>query len=242
MRLSKLIKWDLFFQLKYGIFYVALILMATYLTLAYFIPTKFVHVFFSIAFLTDFGVSSFIFVCAMIYFEKGQGTINAITVTPIKTREYILSKIISLTTTILIIGMIFVIGTSYFKDLDVNYIFVLLAGLNTCLFFILLGIIIATYYKSFTDMLLPMGLVFLILFIPLLSYVNVDSIKFLNYIYWIWPTFSLIKILEGAYLDVNVLTIIISLIYLIIINYILYKYAIKRFNKSFLGRSGDIDE
>ncbi len=86
MRLSKLIQWDLFFQFKYGMFYVATLLTLAYLAIVYFLPNDIVHVVFTMAFITDFGVSSFIFVSALIYFEKGLGTINALTVTPVKTK------------------------------------------------------------------------------------------------------------------------------------------------------------
>ncbi len=242
MKLSQLLKWDFKFQYKYGIINVAIILLLMYLALIYFTPKSLAPMILPISFITDFGVTSFIFVSAMIFFEKGEGTIYAIVTSPIKVSEYIKSKIISLSFTIMFLGFALAIGGAYFKDIETNYIYVFLGAILTCSFFILLGIISSTYFKSFTDVLLPMSLLLFILFIPFLNIFNIEALSFMNYIYWIWPTHHMIKIIQGVYSNINIFIVLFGCIYVIFINYMLYKIAIRKFNKNIIGRAGDIDE
>ncbi len=242
MRLKKLLLWDFYFQLKYKVMFVAVFLMLVYLGIVFFIPKQSASFFLPLAFVTDFGVTSFLFVCAMIYFERGQGTLSALVVSPVKISEYVLSKAITISITISSIGLVLIVGSSVFKNIDVNYFFGILSALLTCTFFAFLGILFSTYFKSFTDVLLPMGAIFTFLFIPFLSFFNIESLSFLNNIYFLFPTNSMLKIMEQIF-EVNLnIFLILHIAYILFFNFILYKLCILKLNQNIINRSGDIDK
>ncbi|KJS21613.1 MAG: hypothetical protein VR72_09755 [Clostridiaceae bacterium BRH_c20a] len=241
MRLSKLLKWDFLFQAKYGIIIAAIVITLVWLGLISLLPAFIMDYVIPIAFITDFAVTGFLFIAAMLFFEKGQGTLDVIVTSPIKVSEYILSKIISLSILICSIAIALVFGVSIIKDIEVNYFFVVVASTLSSSFFILLGLIISTFYKSFTDMLMPMGGLFTLLFIPLLIYVNADILNFLDYIVFIWPTYSMINLIDAILGNSSTNAIILSIAYILILNFILFRASIKFFNKKVIGREADID-
>jgi len=241
MRLSKLLIWDFIFQAKYGIIVAAIVITAVWLGIIVLLPVYTMDYVIPMAFITDFAVTGFLFIAAMLFFDKGQGTLDVIVTSPIKVAEYILSKLISLSTLICCIAIALVFGVSFIKAIEVNYFFVVVASVLSSSFFILLGLIVSTFYKSFNDMLMPMGALFAVLFIPLLIYVNADILNFLDYIVFIWPTYSMIKLIDAILGNSTTISIIISTFYILILNFVLFKTSVKFFNKKIIGREADID-
>ncbi|WHH57809.1 hypothetical protein [Petroclostridium sp. X23] len=241
MRLSKLLKWDFVFQVKYGIVIAGIIITAVWLGMISLLPVYTMGYVIPIAFVTDFAVTGFLFIAAMLFFDKGQGTLDVIVTSPVRVSEYILSKLISLSTLICFIAMGLVFGVSSIKGLEANYGFVLLASLLSGSFFILLGFITSTFYKSFTDMIMPMGVWLAVLFIPFLTYINIDTFDFLDAIVFLWPTYSMMKIIDAILGDSNIIFISLSIAYIMAMNFILFRIAVKLFNRKVIGREGDID-
>lgn len=241
MRLLKLLKWDFVFQVKYGIIIASIFITTVWLGMISLLPAHTMDYVIPIAFITDFAVTGFLFIAAMLFFDKGQGTLATIITSPIKVSEYILSKIISLSILICFIAVTIVFGVNMIKGISINYLFVIIASILSSSFFILLGFIISTFYKSFTDMLMPMGVVFSFLFIPLLIYINADILNFLEYIVFIWPTYSMMILIDATLGNTSSISVILSIIYILILNIILFRMAIKFFNKKVIGREADID-
>jgi fluoroquinolone transport system permease protein len=227
--------------MKYGIIMVAVVITAVWLGMISLIPANTMNYVIPIAFITDFAVTGFLFISAMIFFEKDQGTLNVIVTSPIKVSEYILSKVISLSMLICFIAIALIFGISIIKGIAVNYLFVILASILSSSFFILLGFITSTFYKSFTDMLMPMSVLLSFSFIPLLIYVNSDILNLLDYIVFIWPTYSMIKLIDAILGNSDGFSIILSIIYIMVLNFILFRSSIKVFNNKVIGREADID-
>lgn len=240
MRLKLLIKSDFKLQVKYGIILALFVMTAVWIGMLWFFPTSTMNFVIPIAFITDFAVTGFMLFAAMIFFEKGQGTIHAVVTTPVKVSEYIKSKVITLGTTISAVGVVLTIFVSLQKGLSANYFMAIISSILSVMFFILMSCIISIRFKSFTDMILPMGGVFTVLFIPLLNYVNSSSLDFLDYFIFIFPTNSMVRIIDTIFYGGNYITII-HVFYILIWNYVLYKYAIKVFNQKLIGRECDID-
>ncbi len=241
MRLSKLLKWDFALQVKYGLLMAAIVMTAVWLGIVSLLPAYTMDYVIPVAFITDFAVTGFLFISAMVFFDKGQGTLEAIVTSPIKVSEYIISKLISLCVLICLIASGLVIGVSLIKGMTVNYFFVFLAGILTSSFFILLGLNISTFYKSFTDMMMPMGILFGFLFIPLLVYAEAEVLSFLNYIVFLWPTYWMMRLIDAMLGNASIGAVIPGIFYILIMNYTLYRSAIKLFNRKVIGREADID-
>ena len=95
-RLCRTVKWDLLLQIRYRIMTVAIIITAVY-TLVFKLLARdgFDEVLVVIIF-SDPAMIGFIFIGALVLFEKGSGTIDALIVTPLRKTEYLVSKVISL--------------------------------------------------------------------------------------------------------------------------------------------------
>ncbi|ONI46880.1 hypothetical protein AN644_02310 [Candidatus Epulonipiscium fishelsonii] len=238
MRLKNLILWDFKFQLRYGIIFASIIMIMLWIAIIYLLPSDVMFIAIPVIFITDFAVTGFLFVSAMIFLEKGQQTLQALVVTPVKLKEYLISKLVSLSVLLCAIGMIMAIAIIILKDININLFVLVIAGIFACSFFILLGINISTFFKSFTDLILPMGVLFAIMFIPFLSYVNSSIFDILDYFIIIFPTYSMIQLINASMAEIELSTVLISCGYLLFLNVILFNTALKLFNQKIVRREG----
>lgn len=242
MKLLNLIKWDFKFQVKYGIVIAAIVVAIVWISILFFLPTNSMSIVIPIAFITDFAITGFMFFAAMLFFEKGEGTLQAIITSPIRVKDYILSKVITLTTIITAIAMAILVMINISKLININYAYALISCILSLVFFTLLGLIVSLQFESFTDVLMPMGGVFTILFLPFLRYVDSSLFDFLDYIVYIWPTYYMIRLIDGVLQPLEIKIVITSVTILLILELFMLKMAISVFNKKIIGRTCDIDE
>ena len=110
IKLLRTIIWDIRFALRYNIITVAIVITGLYTIIFKLIPgADITEVLVSFIF-SDPTMLGFIFVGAMVLFEKDANTLQALTVTPIKPWQYLWSKAIALTLIALFcsIGMAFI--------------------------------------------------------------------------------------------------------------------------------------
>ncbi len=235
-RLKKLILWDLKFQLKYNIFLAAVMMASLWTFIVYMLPKSTMPIAFPIVFITDFAVCGFLLLSAMIFFEKGQNSLQALLTTPVKISEYILSKVLSLSFTLTVLALILSIIISFLKDIETNLFFAVLSAFISCSFFVIVGLIASTFFKSFTDLILPMGIFFALAFVPFLSYVNSPNLDFLDYIFWLFPTYYMLNLVNAITKDYYLITIIMSTIVVLAFDFVLFKVAVNLFDKKIMGR------
>lgn len=229
MRLKNLLIWDFKLQLRYHILLAAIVITSVWFFVLYLLPNFTMLIALPIVFITDFAVTGFLLTTAMIFLEKSQDTISALVVTPIKVKEYILSKTISNAATLTCVSFLLSCFVIYVKEITINLFFISLATFISCTIFILMGICISTFYDSFTKLILPMGVIFAILFIPFLSYVNSPVLDFLDYFIAIFPTYSMLNLINVAMGEISVLKMLLSIVYLLIIILLLFKLSLKLF-------------
>ena len=154
------------------------------------------------------GGSTLLYVAGMILFEKDEGTINAVTVSPLRTGEYLWSKVISLTLLATFESVIIVGGTMLLmrwwsgdpRALAMPNVPLLLLGIVTIgAIYTCIGVILVVRYDKITDYLIPMAAVALVLQLPMLY--------FLGWVVQPWllaiPTSAPAMIMQGAYLDLS---------------------------------------
>lgn len=84
-------------------------------------------------------------VAAYIFMDKEEGTIKALTVTPVSIRDYLLSKVGVMLFTGLLTGLLV---TVLVAGLDVNYFYLILLLIASNIFGTALGLFIASFYDS----------------------------------------------------------------------------------------------
>lgn len=154
------------------------------------------------------GGSTLLYVAGMILFEKDEGTINAVTVSPLRTAEYLWSKIISLTLLATVESVVIVAGTMLVMRwwsgnpaaLTLPNVPLLLFGIVAIgAIYTLIGIIIVVRFDKITDYLIPMAGVAVVLQLPMFY--------FLGWVVQPWllaiPTSAPALLMQGAYLPLS---------------------------------------
>ncbi|MEM7112843.1 MAG: hypothetical protein AAF614_10455 [Chloroflexota bacterium] len=146
------------------------------------------------------GGSTLLYVAGMIIFERDEGTLHAVIVSPLRTSEYLWSKVITLTTLATVESIVMIGGTMLIMSrtavVTLPNIPLLLLGIFAIgVVYTLLGIILIVRYDKITDFLIPMAGVAVVLQLPFLYFLGILEWPLLLII----PTSAPAVIMQGAY-------------------------------------------
>ena len=166
---------DVLLQVRYKLVAVSLFMVAFWTGLLALVPealrpepTLIVPAFMVVNLLT----TTFYFICGLVLFEKGEAVLSALVTTPLRDREYLLSKVVLLT----LLACVETFGiVVLFFGVDVNWGLLLtgalaLGGINT-----LLGFVAISRYDSINEFLFPSAVLVTALLLPLLPHFGVMS-------------------------------------------------------------------
>ncbi len=160
-RLFNLIIWDIKFQMKYGFYFLYGVLSIFYLIILFAIPVKWQEKALVILIFSDPAAMGLFFMGAIILLEKSQKIPYSLAVSPIKSVEYIISKILSLCFISVIVAAILTLF------INKNNLFIVLIGTAICSsIFTLLGIIVATKISSVNQFILWTTPIEILTFVP----------------------------------------------------------------------------
>ncbi len=117
--------------------------------------------------LTNMLLVTFAFLAALLLMEKGQGTLEGLIVTPLRSGEYLLAKILSLT--LLAVAENACITSIALVDgllSAVNWGWILIGSAVSGCLYTLLGFLTVIRYRSLNDFMLPMILITAVLQLP----------------------------------------------------------------------------
>lgn len=126
------------------------------------------------------GGSTLMYIVAMVLIERDDGTLEAVSVSPLRPWEYLAAKVTSLSAIAVFEGLVLVGGTVGWLDSSA------LAGATVPLIVLglvalgalqtLVGVIVVARYDRITEALMPMGLVAVVLQVPALYFIGaIDS-------------------------------------------------------------------
>ena len=148
------------------------------------------------------GGTTLLYVAGMILFEKEEGTLNAVIVSPLRTSEYLCSKILTLTALATLESLIMIGGAMLIMSWSAEIIWpnipILLIGIITIgVIYTLIGIVLIVRYDKITDFLMPMAAMATVLQLPFLYFLGiVEHPAFL-----IIPTSAPTVLMQGAYIQ-----------------------------------------
>lgn len=180
-RLAASLTVDLRIQWRNGLYFVSLIaLLTTAALLRYAIPDS--HRLWAAAGLFYLAaVQSFYFVAGLVLFEKGERSLDALAVTPLRSFDYVCSKNASIA---IMVGFELTAACLLSLGLSVNYLWFLAGVASSSFVYGLAGFIVVARFRSITDFLLPGALVSSVMELNALDYFGlVPSAAFL-----LWPT------------------------------------------------------
>jgi len=147
------------------------------------------------------GGSTLLYVSGMIIFEKDEGTLNAVIVSPLRTSEYLWSKILTLTGLATLESLVMIGGAMLIMrragPLPLPNIPLLLAGIVASgVIYTLIGIVLIVRFDSITDFLVPMAAIATVLQLPFVYFLGWMSHPALLAI----PTSAPTLLMQAAYI------------------------------------------
>lgn len=167
MRLKIALSHDISFQFRHGFYYAYLLVSFIYIVILSVLPIDVRENVGAIIIFSDPSALGLFFVGGILLLERDQNILERLFVTPFQIREYLISKVASLT--LLALSTSFVIkivafGFSYNP-------FPLLLGVTLCsIFFTLLGIALAVRVKTVNGFLFMSPLYITFFYLPLVDY------------------------------------------------------------------------
>lgn len=226
-RLIRTIGWDLLLQFRYQIITVAVVITAVY-TLVFRLLAKngFDEVLVVIIF-SDPVMIGFIFIGAMVLFEKGSGTIDALIVTPLRKTEYLCSKVISLGLIATICSLVMAIAG---HGWSMNYFLFIYGVVFTSSIFTLIGFIGVSRVRSMNQFVIIIPFFMIPFILPLLNFFNLTS----SWILYLIPTHAFLDLLWAAFHTMPAGRIVLAMIYLPVWLGLVYYFALKAFDRNII--------
>lgn len=188
MRFRGLLLGDIRFQIKYGFYFLYFFLTVIYTIILYFIPAAGKDKVGAIIIFTDPATLGLFFMGSIILLEKSQRVVSSLAVSPIKIREYIISKVFSLSIISTLVGVMIGIIT----DIH-NLMWMTIGTFLGSVFFSLLGIIIATNANSLNRFLVTTIPAMLFLMLPAI----VELFGYENMLFLFLPGNIILRLIEG---------------------------------------------
>ena len=236
--LKNMLKWEFILLSRYKIIHISVLSV-----ILYFLTTQAVQSLkdqtqvHSVLLFFDPAVIGLMFVGALVLFEKSENVLQALVITPMRTDDYLLSKMISLTILSVISAGLFMGLMVIFNGTSFNLLYLAIGIILTSLMLILLGFIIISRVDSINGYLLVMMIGFIgLTFPPLLRLFGL----FENPVFYLWPTQASFILFDGVFhsSSLELWEIIYGVCYQILWIVLLYYFAKKAFNKHIVLKGG----
>ena len=227
--LANTIKWDLLIQNKYQIINVLFAVTGLYLLLFWLVPAlRFDELLILLVFF-DPSMLGLTFIGALVLFEKGDHTLDALVVTPIKLWQYLWSKAISLTIMAVISGIL-IAGMGHGWG-SIRYEWFLPGLAMTSLLYALMGLGLVAGVQTLNGYLIKVALCTIPLALPLLNLFGVMD----TYIWYFIPSQASISVFEAAFgREIPLWELLYGFAYMGIWIYGMYRWALMSFQKHVL--------
>ena len=193
---------------------------------------------FSMIVFFDVVSMSIIMVGLTIFFEKQEGVLQSIFVTPINKDEFISAKTLGNLLQNLITILIVYFYALIFQDINIHLLGLLGAMLLIGLFHSMVGFLIIYRCRDFTELLVGMAAYFLIFTIPIILEIFGVLGDLASNLLFLLPTKASAVLMEGVTGQAQNWELVISVLYLIIGSVILGYFVRKQFKKFAARESG----
>jgi len=192
MRLLSATWADIRFQVTHGFYMVYVIITIMYLIILSFLPENIFSAALPLVVFSDPSVLGLFFIGGIILLEKGQGVLMVLVVSPLRSQEYILAKVISLT----LISVLAAMAITYFSHYpNVNWWLLIISTILTSSIFTLLGIMINAGCNTVNQYMLKTIPYMLLFILPCFSLIGFPY----SWLFTVVPSVAALKLVLGAY-------------------------------------------
>lgn len=222
MRLLSATWSDIRFQIKHGFFLVYVVITIMYLIILSFLPENIFNVALPLVVFSDPSVLGLFFIGGIILLEKGQGVLMVLVVSPLRSQEYILAKVISLA----FISVLAAFAITFFSHYPtVNWLLLLMATILTSAMFTLVGIMINAGCNTVNQYMLKTIPYMLLFTLPCFSLIWFPH----SWLFSLFPSVAALKLMMGAYHGISWYEAFALTVYLLGICYLLLRRTIRVF-------------
>lgn len=225
--LKNLIVWDFRIIVRYGIVPVAVGITVLYVLVFIFSDTSSWQKVIPVLIFSDPVMYGFLFTSIIILYEKDAQTQQALSITPLSSRQYVISKIIVFGLLALICSMAMLIAAG--PEIIHWMIFTLAVVLSASLF-VLIGIVCVSFAQNFNQFILSVPIVLSPSILPFLAYFDLYQ----SWFYYFIPTHASLLLFDMSINKINWGTLIYAISYLLMCNAFAFAWAIKTYNQRIL--------
>jgi len=232
MRIVAEIGNDVRFQFRHGFYYAYVLVSALYVVLLHFLPVKTQQLVGTVLLFSDPGALGAFFVGGIVLLERGQGILDQLFVTPLKMREYLISKVVSLTLLALITSSAIAFATF---GLTFNPLKLVVGISLSSIFFTLLGLGIVVRVRTLNGYLLLSPLYMTIFFLPVLETAGVFSTP----LFYLLPGKASLVLIEGAFRSLSGWEVLYAFSTMGVWIALAYRFAYRSFYRHVILRIGE---
>lgn len=227
MRLLHAVWADMRFQFKQGFYLVYVLITVMYLIILSFLPEDLLSVGLPLVVFSDPSVLGLFFIGGIIMLEKMQGILSVLVVTPLRTMEYILSKVISLAF-VSVLAAFAITGFSNYGT--ANWLLVFLSTVLTSAIFTLCGIMITAGCNTVNQYMIKTIPYMLLFVLPCFSLIGFPYSDLFTLI----PSVAALRLMLGAYTGIPLLEAVGLTVYLVGLNYLFLRWAVRVFENKII--------
>lgn len=194
-RLAATLACDVRLQKRNGFYYAVAVVLAGFAVLVTLVPLDWAP-WLPPLLMGNLIVGTFFFMAGLVLLEKGEGTLEALVVTPLADDEYLASKIITLTA----LGVIehFAI-TAFATRMDFSPLPLLLAIVFGSLLYCLFGFLAVSPYDSINEYLFPSVLYTTFLSVPYVYYFGLSD----SWLFYLHPLQGTLLLFQAAFAPIS---------------------------------------
>lgn len=231
MRAWNAFAFDVKFQWRHGFYGAYVLVCAIYGVLLHFIPDGYLQQVVLLLTFSDPSALGLIFAGGIVLLERDQGIHDPLFVTPIRTREYLLGKALSLSMLSLLAAWVIHLSSVGLPASPFSFS----AGIIlTSSFITLVSIGAVVRCRTVNHFILLSQAYILPFLLPLLGYFGLWESK----LFLLLPTEGTLRLLKSAFLRLSFAECIYSICILLIWNYAVYKWALRSYEQHVLLRVG----
>lgn len=230
-RLLSTIQWDMRLQFRNGFYFAALFIAGMFIVLLWGRPEDSLRAALPVLLMNNLLINAFYFVAGLVLLEKGEGTLEAQIVSPLRPGEYLASKAITLTALSMVESLLIVLAT-----FGTNFnIAVFIAGITLmALPMSYLGFIAVSRYDSLNEFLFPSFLMVLPLSIPMIYYFGAVD----HWLFLLHPLQGPLIVLQAAFQPVESGLFGVGVATSLVWIWILYQLGLRAFHTFVIRKEG----
>lgn len=235
-RLLTAVKADILSQWKNGFYTIYGVLLVLYMIILAQLPRQAANIALPILVYTDPSVLGLFFIGGIVMLEKQQGVLSLLYITPLRIKEYIISKLSTLTLIALLVSLSLSL-LSYGGH--AGYGFLIVGVILTSLFYTIIGLMVATQTLTVNEFFIEIIPWMLGLIIPCFALAFRSSLpNWLNILLNIIPSIAGLQWVMAAYHPVPWYELMIGAISLMITIIVLYRKSLRMFDR-YIAATGE---